>query len=123
MAYEIPGKSISLEASTDLSAYQFHFVTTDANGQAALPANGASVLGVLQNKPTAGEAASIVIDGVSKVIAAGSTVSAGDLVQASSVGRAIALGAGGYAVGRVLYGSSGSTGRVLTVALQPIGTT
>lgn len=123
MAYEIPGKMITLQASTDLSSYQYRFVTVDANGKAALAGNGTSILGVLQNKPSDDQAASIMIDGVSKVKAAGSTVAAGDLITSSSVGFAAAAAAGEYVVGRVLSGSSGSTGRMLTVALQPVGTT
>lgn len=123
MAYEIPGKMITLQASTDLSSYQYRFVTVDANGRAALAGNGVSILGVLQNKPSDDQAASIMIDGVSKVKAAGSTVAAGDLVTSSSVGLAAAAAGGEYVVGRVLLGSSGSTGRMLTVALSPVGTT
>lgn len=123
MAYEIPGHAFTLEASTDLSAFQYRFVTVDTDGNAALAGDGAPVIGVLQNKPTEGQAASIHGTGISKVKAAGSTVAKGDLVASSSVGYAVALGAGDYAVGRVIEGSSGSTGRVLTVLLQSIGTT
>jgi hypothetical protein len=123
MAYEIPGHSITLEASTDLSAYQYRFVVSNGDNTCTLAGNGVAVTGVLQNKPKAGQAASIVVDGVSKVKAHGSTVSAGDVIASSTVGMVSALGAGDYAVGRVLHGSSGSTGRVLTVLLQPIGTT
>ena len=123
MAYEIPGQLITLPAgSTSLA--QFTFVTVSSSGAAVLPAAGASIAGVLQNAPQyANEAATVMVSGVSKVVAPGSTVSVGDLVAASSVGRAVALGAGAYAVGRVIEGSSGSTGRYLTVLLSPIGTT
>lgn len=123
MAYEIPGQLITLAASTDMSGYQYRFVTVGSDGRAALAGNGLTVAGVLQNKPTEDQAATIMINGVSKVKAAGSTVAAGDLISASSVGLAAALGAGDYAVGRVLLGSSGSTGRVFSVLLQNIGTT
>lgn len=123
MAYEIPGQMVTLEASTDLSAYQYRFVTIDANGKAALAGDGVPVYGVLQNKPSGGQAASVMINGLTKIITDASTMSAGDLVASSSVGMAAAPGAGEYTVGRVVYGSSGSTGRVLTVALEPIGTT
>lgn len=123
MAYEIPGQMVTLQASTDLSDYQYRFVTVDSNGKAALAANGAPVFGVLQNKPSDDQAASIMINGLSKVVAHGSTVAVGDLVTSSSVGMAAAAAAGEYTVGRVVLGSSGSTGRVLTIALEPIGTT
>lgn len=123
MAYEIPGHSITLEASTDMSTYQYRFVVGNGNNTIALAGDGVAVTGVLQNKPTEGQAGSVVVDGVSKVKAHGSTVSAGDIIASSTVGMVKALEAGDYAVGRVLHGSSGSTGRVLTVLLQTIGTT
>lgn len=124
MAYEIPGQMVTVPASADLTAKQYTFVTVDANGQAASPAAGGTVFGVLQNKPeAAGVAASVMINGLSKVKAAGSTVAAGDVVAASTAGRAIAVGAGNYAVGRVIAGSSGSTDRILTVDITPVGTT
>lgn len=124
MAYEIPGKLITLPASTNLSAYQFRFVGVNGSGQATLNGDGAAAVGVLQNKPSlTGEACTIMVDGVSKVKAAGSTVATGDLIASSSVGLAVTPGAGDYTLGRVIGGSSGSTGRVLTVLLQAIGTT
>ena len=124
MAYEIPGQMITLPASADLSAKQFTFVTVNASGQVASPADGASVIGVLQNKPTAaGQGASVMINGVSKVKAAGSTLAAGDLCATSTSGRATTVGAGEYSIGRIIAGSSGSTDRILTVNLEPIGTT
>lgn len=125
MAYEIPGDPvITFPASTGVVGLQFRFVTIDGTGKATLPAAGAAVVGVMQTKPAAaGDAVSVMVSGISKVEAAGSTVSNGDLVAASSIGRVAAPGAGGYTVGRVVGGSSGSTGRLLSVLLQPIGTT
>ena len=70
MAYEIPGKMITLPASSNMSAHQFKLVTVNASGQATLSVStaGPSVLGVLQSKPTAaGDAASVMIDGVTKI--------------------------------------------------------
>jgi hypothetical protein len=123
MAYEIPGQLITLPAGSTTLA-QFTFVTVNSSGFAVLPAAGASIAGVLQNVPTlVGEAATVMVSGVSKVVAPGSTVKVGDVVAASSVGFAAALAGGDYAVGRVVSGSSGSTGRYLTVLLSPIGTT
>lgn len=123
MAYEIPGQLITLPASTNLSAYQFRFVTATAAGEAALNGDGLAAIGVLQNKPGDGEAATIMVSGVSKVKAAASTAAAGDLIASSSVGLAVVPAAGDYTLGRVLQGTSGSTGRVFTVLLQNIGTT
>lgn len=120
MAYEIPGRTITLAASTDLSAAQFHFVGVDSAGQAQLSilsTGDGDVLGILQNKPTEGQAASIMIDGVSKVYAAGSVLAAGDLVGNTTAGRAGVRTAGDHVRGQVLFGSSGSTGRILTMVI------
>jgi hypothetical protein len=64
-----------------------------------------------------------MISGLTKIIAPASTLSVGDLVASSSVGRADPPAAGEYTVGRIVNGSSGGAGRVLTIALEPIGTT
>lgn len=123
MAYEIPGQMVTVPAGST-SLVQYTFVTLSTSGRALVASNGASVFGVLQNKPDlTGEAASVMINGISKVKAHGSTVAAGDLISASSIGYVAALSAGDYAVGRVVSGSSGSTGRILTVAIEPVGTT
>lgn len=124
MAYEIPGRTITLEASTDLSGAQFHFVGVDADGKAELAilsTGTGDVLGILQNKPIEGQAASIMIDGVSKISAVGSTLAAGDLLGNSTAGQANVVAAGDMIRGTVLFGSSGATGRILTVVLQDIG--
>lgn len=131
MAFEIPdqGQQYTLPASTGIlgsstAPVKFRFVTVNASGQAAFPAAGASVAGVLQGNVTrVNEAATIFGAGISKVEATGSTVAVGDLVATSSVGKAVALSGGAYAVGRVVLGSSGSSGRYLTVRLESIGTT
>lgn len=126
MAYEILGTGdlVTLRASTTLAAHQYKFVINTGASGAALPGTaGISVFGVLQNKPGDDEAGTIAISGVSKVKATASTLAQGDLCAASSAGFAIPAGAGNYVVGRVVEGSSGSTGRVLSVLIQPIGTT
>ncbi len=125
MAYEIPGFAFTLPAAADLSASQYTFVTIDASGEAVLPATtGEGVLGVLQNKPTAqGQAASIMVNGISKITAPASTLAEGDLVEASTDGEAVPLGTGASAVGRIVSGSSGGAGRLLSVLIQSLGST
>ena len=130
MAYAIPGQMITLPASTTVLSttavdYQFRCVTVNASGQATFASVlGQSIVGVMQNKPTvSGEACSIMINGVTKVQAAGSTVSAGQLVASSTLGMVQATTSSVYVIGRILSGSSGSTGRILTMAIEPIGTT
>ena len=67
MAFSETMKTITLEAAADLSGKQYYFVSVDTNGKAALTGDDGNPIGVLQNKPTAGQAATICIDGVTKV--------------------------------------------------------
>jgi hypothetical protein len=129
MAIAYPGKMVTLPASTTIlsttaTSYQFRCVVISTAGEAKLAGIGANIFGVLQNKPTVdGEAAVVMIDGVSKVLAHGSTVSAGQTVSCSTVGMVEASSAGSYTIGRIVAGSSGTTGRVLSMAIEPIGST
>lgn len=125
MAYEIPGPGFTLPASTGLK--QFRFVTL-SGANLAYPAKGADVVGVTYSggstgSTTAPQYLTVVDRGIVKVEALSSTLAAGDLCSASSVGYAIPSTAGAYAVGRVVSGSSGGTGRVVSVQLRAVGTT
>lgn len=117
MAIEIPGFTMSLEASADLSAFQHHFVEVDSNGQVTISNSaGESVFGVLQNDPNAlGVAANIMKDGVSKVVA-GAAIGAGVLVQTNASGRAIVAASADFVVGRTID-AVGADGEVVSVAL------
>ena len=66
MAFESSKTLITLEAAADLSAKQYYFVAVDSNGKAALTGDDGNPIGVLQNTPEAGEAASICVAGVTK---------------------------------------------------------
>jgi len=67
MAYDSPQMTISLPAAADLSAKQYYFVAVDTDGKAALTGDDGNPIGVLQNKPTAGQAATICVFGVTKL--------------------------------------------------------
>lgn len=73
MAYADQGAvDITLEAGADLSADQYKVVALATDGQidVAAAARGDIVIGVLQNTPSAaGQAATVRVSGVSKVIA------------------------------------------------------
>lgn len=117
MAYEIPGFSFTVPASTGVVGTQFRFVDIDSNGELVFTAG--SAIGVLTNKPDAeGVAGTVVNDGIVKVEAAGSTVAEGDPVTSDSSGRISGtLGTMANTLGTVVDGSSGSTGRILSVLL------
>jgi hypothetical protein len=116
--------TISVDATTGLKAQRFVTVST-ATGKLVYPANGADIVGVTFADSSTGSTKDVRIGvqayGVANVEAAGSTQSAGARIAASSVGRAILWTTGKIQVGRLLYGSSGSTGRVVGVLLHHVG--
>jgi len=120
MAYEIPVLSITLVASTDLSDYQYRFLAVDANGEAELvDAAATHPVGVLQNEPDEDESGTVMVYGVSKVVA-GDAVDAGDLVRSDTVGRAVSAGAGEVVAGIALE-SADAAGEIIPVLLTPGG--
>lgn len=117
MAYEVPGNIVgSLSASADLSAKQFFAVVTTSTG--GVNVGGGRIFGVLQNAPSSGEAATVMTDGITKLVAAGSTLAVGNPVGINAAGRAAAVGSTAPRVGVIVQGSSGSTGRILSVDLD-----
>jgi hypothetical protein len=70
MAYEISNYSVkvTLVAAADLSALQYHFVKLNSDGEAAEVAAITDIpIGVLQNAPTAGQEAEVLVAGGTKL--------------------------------------------------------
>ena len=116
MAYEFSNYAVkaTLVAGEDLSAKQYHFVKINNGTGQAEAVDGATdrPVGVLQNNPTAGQEAEVLIVGGTKVVAGG-TASAGQPLFASASGNAVTLVFGGsgsaaYAVGTFITGASAS---------------
>lgn len=127
MAYEIPNFFLGvLPANSDLSAKQFAAVRPLlATGTPGFGTGGAAVdlpaasgdpaIGLLQNKPILGEAAAVMVQGVSKATAAG-TVAIGDLLMCTPLGKLGLAGSGKYAIAQALENASdGDTFTVLLV--------
>ena len=107
------GVKFSLISAGDLSAKQFHFVKLDANGKAVICAAATDIpVGVVQNNPTAGQPATIMSMGTSK-ISSGAALNEGDLIGTSAAGLAAALVAGTdttkYVVGQMLTATGGAS--------------
>lgn len=113
MSYYSDQRAITAVAVGDQSARQYHFVTLTAEKQFNMATSGKDVIGVLQNKPLAGEHGQICVDGISKVVAGGA-ISANALVTTNTSGRATAVASGGWAVGRALT-SAGADGQIISV--------
>jgi hypothetical protein len=78
----------SYEAAEDLSDDQYHFVVLNTSGKVRRP-DGAdeAPVGILQNAPESGEAASVMLIGRSKLVA-NAALSVGDFVGPEYVGAA-----------------------------------
>lgn len=96
----------TLVAGADLSSAQYSLVKVDASGQAVLAGAGEAAVGVLQNDPESGEAATIAIGGVSKCRAGGS-VDEGNVTSDAS-GKATADSGGSYVIGQALSAAGGA---------------
>ena len=123
MAYEVPGQMISLDSGST-AVGQFLAVGLDASG-VILAASTADTkfIGIAQNgndSTTAGEAINVMINGVSKLVATGTTMSSGDAFAVAATGKAIPLAGNATQKGVIVAGTSGSADRVLTVLINPL---
>jgi hypothetical protein len=123
MAYEFSNYSVkvTLVAGGDLSALQYTFVKLNSSGEAVAAAAATDIpIGVLQNAPTSGQEAEVLIVGGTKIVA-GAAISEGALVGTSSTGKAVALVAGTdttkYVVGTLLT-ESGASGDIVTAVVN-----
>ena len=93
MAYEISNYSVkvTLVAGADLSSKQYTFVKLDSSGQAVAAAAATDIpIGVLQNAPTSGQEAEVLIVGGTKLVA-GATIAIGNTLGTTSAGAASVL--------------------------------
>lgn len=123
MAYEISNYSVkvTLVAAADLSALQYTFVKLNSSGQVAAAAAATDIpIGVLQNAPTAGQEAEVLVVGGTKIVA-GAAIGEGALVGTSAAGKAVALVAGTdttkYVVGTLLT-ESAADGNIVTAVIN-----
>ena len=124
MAYEFSNYAVkhTFTAGEDLSAKQYHFVKID-NGDGDVVAVSAATdrpIGVLQNAPTSGQAADVLIVGGTKIEAGGSA-SFGEPLFASASATAVTLVFGGsasanYAVGTFI--ENAAAGAVTTAVID-----
>lgn len=117
MSFQNPSHhTLSLVAAADLSAKQFCGVTVNSNGQAATADADDQVVGILQNKPASGQAATVAYGGVSKAICGGS-VTAGNRVTTNASGQIVAATTAGDSVIGVAL-QTGATGDVIAVLIR-----
>jgi hypothetical protein len=115
MAYEEKIQLVSLEANGDQSANQYKFMLLGASGIALNTVAGGPCVGVLQNKPAAGEVGAVAVGGVAKVLAGG-VITRGANVQSNASGVAIAAASGDFSQGTAL--ATAASGDIIPVLLR-----
>lgn len=119
MAFEAPGASeFSFEAGADLTESQFHWVALTTTGTIIRATADDQAIGILQNKPTLGEAGTVWMAGISKLCTDATPINIGDAVGTNALGE----GLKGGGLGRALTPTTGFTqlATVLYSCLQPL---
>lgn len=128
MAVEIAAGSQvtkTFTAGEDLSSKQYHFVKqSSATAVVACSAVTDVPIGVLQNKPTSGKVAEVVLHGGTKIVSGGN-LAAGVLIGTTTAGRAAAQTPGTdithYVVGTLVSaaGADGVVGSAVVNCINP----
>jgi hypothetical protein len=121
MAWTIPGFSFTRVAGADLSSLQYYYVKLSTTDTVVVCAAATDVpIGILQNAPTSGQEATIMVTGISKVNS-NAALSIGDLIGTAGDGQADAKVPGTdtteYVVGVVLE-ASGAAGELATATVN-----
>jgi len=91
MAYSQQLRNVTLKAANSLATRQFHIVELTANAFECDLAAANNGYGVVQNHPASGEAATVAIEGETKV-RAGAAISVGDYITSAATGYATSVG-------------------------------
>jgi hypothetical protein len=119
MAIENVHSSKSIKATASLVSNQYCFVTLDANGQLILQTTAAgNAVGVLQDKPGAGDPGFICGPGDITKVQCGGTFAAGTKVGSDATGKAVVVATGPY-LGQAL--TAGAAGGIANILFQPDG--
>lgn len=120
MSYKNFQETMTFRAASDLAADQFKIVelTSDAH-RVDLSAVGDLPVGVVQNHPNSGEAATVALSGVTKVVAGGAVL-AGKKVSAAATGFATQTISGGIEIayfGKAL--TTAASGSLFSMLIAP----
>jgi hypothetical protein len=119
MAYDEMVRTITLEAGSDMSAIQYKGVDMASDVQIdVIGTKGEFCLGILQDKPAAtGRAASVAIEGVTKVLAGAAVVAGTELIM-DATGRVITTDAADqYIIGTALQ-TAAAAGDIIAMSIN-----
>lgn len=123
MAVESAHYVVTGKAENDLSAKIYYAVElSGANLQVDVPDNaGDTVFGVLQNKPTAGQAAAVMVLGITKWVSDGNAgaIVVGDVLGTDAAGKAVKKTANNAKIAGIALSASSADGTIIDVLLTP----
>lgn len=123
MAFSNRLKSEAFVASVDLNTSQYHIVDLGADAHKVTIGAAGGGFGVLQNKPLAGEHATVAMEGITKCIAGGA-VAVGNYITSAASGYAsvvVSTDAGDKVVGRAL--TAAASGSVFSMEIDRFAAT
>lgn len=115
MAFEKGGLILNFEANADLSAKQYYAVKMIAGPKVDVSADTDPAIGILQNKPTAGQTAEVLVFGVSKVNS-DVALAVGNLIASAADGQLKVAVATNYTLGQVVI-ASGAAGELASAII------
>ena len=118
MSTELNLVTLTRPAGADLSASQYRFVEqTNTGAVTVCDTAGEKALGVLQNDPALGQAATIAYGGIVRV-EAGGVIAIGDNIATDALGRAVNATNGQTILGEAMSATS-AAGQIVSVLFRP----
>lgn len=121
MAFEISNYAVKISrvAGADLSADQYKFVEQDSSGNVTVCNNAGDLpIGVLQNAPTSGQEAEVLVVGGTKVVA-GAAVTNASIIGTDADGKAVAKDTStDFRVGRIIDSTGAADGVTVTAIIN-----
>ena len=124
MATEGMGFKWTFKADSDMSTRQFYFVKLTGGSAVEICSATSGCIGILQNAPSAGQGAEVMLWGVSNISSDGA-LTLGNFIGPSSDGQGASYttgtDAGKHYQGKCIKGTTAAAG-IATVVLSPVAT-
>ena len=117
MSWETPGFKLPAHtAAADLTSAQYTAVDVTAAGVVNAATAAEEIVGILQNAPDSGEAAEVMVTGISKATAGGA-IAVGAMCEVGTGGKLVTISAG-IPVAKCLEAAS-ADGDLFTILIVP----
>lgn len=119
-ATEVGVLDLTFTAENTFAAKQYYAAELSAEGQVDVPdATSDLVIGVIQNNPAAGQAASVRVYGATKWVSDGTVTAVGNYVGTGSTGKAVKKSTLNDKIAGIALTASAVDGAIIEVLLTP----